>query len=98
MPGLEFKNQRVEAAFRKDLVLGEDAFVDHAVHDRLSFFQSSLGFIVVTGLDLGVDLFHVGACHGTQAGVMLAVFLVLTSALLGLRGICHRKTPENSLL
>ena len=24
LPGLEYKNQRVEAAFRKDLVLGED--------------------------------------------------------------------------
>ena len=24
LPGLEFKNQRVEAAFRKELVLGED--------------------------------------------------------------------------
>ena len=24
LPGLEFRNQRVEAAFRKELVLGED--------------------------------------------------------------------------
>ena len=25
LPGLEFKNQRVEAAFRKELVLGEES-------------------------------------------------------------------------
>jgi len=30
LPGLEYNNQRVEAAFRKDLVLGEDDKVNHA--------------------------------------------------------------------
>ena len=40
LPGLEFKNQRVEAAFRKELVLGEDNF-DRAKPETLSeFFKS----------------------------------------------------------
>jgi len=30
LPGLEYNNQKVEAAFRKDLVLGEDDKVNHA--------------------------------------------------------------------
>ena len=30
LPGLEYNNQRVEAAFRKDLVLGEDNKKDYA--------------------------------------------------------------------
>ena len=30
LPGLEYNNQKVEAAFRKDLVLGEDDKVSHA--------------------------------------------------------------------
>ncbi|WP_120498488.1 putative transporter [Kiloniella sp. EL199] len=35
LPGLEYNNQKVEAAFRKDLVLGEDNKVDHARPENL---------------------------------------------------------------
>jgi len=36
LPGLEYKNQRVEAAFRKDLVLGEDDKANYAQSDTLA--------------------------------------------------------------
>ncbi len=36
LPGLEYNNQRVEAAFRKDLVLGEDDKANYAQSDTLS--------------------------------------------------------------
>ena len=93
LQGLDPGAQAALAA--SNLVLREDAFVDHAVQNRLSLLESSLGFFVVAGFDLGLDLFHVSTSHGTQACIVLAVLLVLTCALLGLRGICHRKTPEN---
>jgi len=35
LPGLEYNNQRVEAAFRKELVLGEDDKVNHAQPETL---------------------------------------------------------------
>jgi len=35
LPGLEYKNQRVEAAFRKDLVLGEDDKANYAQPETL---------------------------------------------------------------
>ena len=35
LPGLEYNNQKVEAAFRKDLVLGEDDKVKYAQPDTL---------------------------------------------------------------
>jgi peptide/bleomycin uptake transporter len=35
LPGLEYNNQKVEAAFRKDLVLGEDDKVNYAQPERL---------------------------------------------------------------
>ena len=35
LPGLEYNNQKVEAAFRKDLVLGEDDKVNHARPENL---------------------------------------------------------------
>ena len=35
LPGLEYNNQKVEAAFRKDLVLGEDDKVNYAQTDTL---------------------------------------------------------------
>ena len=36
LPGLEYNNQRVEAAFRKDLVLGEDDKANYAQSDTLA--------------------------------------------------------------
>ena len=38
LPGLEYNNQKVEAAFRKDLVLGEDDKVNHADMGKLQGF------------------------------------------------------------
>ncbi len=38
LPGLEYNNQKVEAAFRKDLVLGEDDKVNHADMGKLHGF------------------------------------------------------------
>ena len=35
LPGLEYNNQKVEAAFRKDLVLGEDDKVNYAQEDTI---------------------------------------------------------------
>ena len=35
LPGLEYNNQRVEAAFRKDLVLGEDDKINYAKPEKL---------------------------------------------------------------
>ena len=35
LPGLEYNNQKVEAAFRKDLVLGEDDKINHARPETL---------------------------------------------------------------
>ena len=35
LPGLEYNNQKVEAAFRKDLVLGEDDKINYAQPERL---------------------------------------------------------------
>tara|TARA_Y100000590_G_scaffold202953_1_gene230315 strand:- start:1298 stop:2341 length:1044 start_codon:yes stop_codon:yes gene_type:complete len=42
LPGLEYKNQRVEAAFRKDLVLGED--------DKVNYGQTETLFELFTGI------------------------------------------------
>ncbi len=40
LPGLEYNNQRVEAAFRKELVLGEDNRTEHAAPETLfALFQ-----------------------------------------------------------
>jgi peptide/bleomycin uptake transporter len=40
LPGLEYNNQKIEAAFRKDLVLGEDDKINYAKTDILQgFFQ-----------------------------------------------------------
>jgi len=42
LPGLEYKNQRVEAAFRKDLVLGED--------DKVNYGQTGTLLELFTGI------------------------------------------------
>jgi len=42
LPGLEYKNQKVEAAFRKDLVLGED--------DKINYGQTETLFELFTGI------------------------------------------------
>ena len=42
LPGLEYNNQRVEAAFRKDLVLGEDDKANHADPQTLQGFFAGI--------------------------------------------------------
>lgn len=42
LPGLEYNNQKVEAAFRKELVLGEDDKVNHAQPENLFELFSGL--------------------------------------------------------
>ena len=44
LPGLEYNNQRVEAAFRKELVLGEDDKINHAKPETLFELFTGLRF------------------------------------------------------
>ena len=44
LPGLEYNNQKVEAAFRKDLVLGEDNKKDFAQTDVLTDFFTGIKY------------------------------------------------------
>lgn len=44
LPGLEYNNQKVEAAFRKELVLGEDDKVNHASPETLLSLFSGIKF------------------------------------------------------
>ena len=44
LPGLEYNNQKVEAAFRKDLVLGEDDKVNYAQTDTLWYLFTGIRF------------------------------------------------------
>lgn len=44
LPGLEYNNQKVEAAFRKELVLGEDDKVNHAKPENLFALFSGIRF------------------------------------------------------
>ena len=44
LPGLEYNNQKVEAAFRKDLVLGEDDKVNYAQTDTLWYLFAGIRF------------------------------------------------------
>jgi peptide/bleomycin uptake transporter len=44
LPGLEYNNQKVEAAFRKELVLGEDDKINHARPDNLFELFTGLRF------------------------------------------------------
>lgn len=44
LPGLEYNNQKVEAAFRKELVLGEDDKVNHANPEHLFELFTGLRF------------------------------------------------------
>jgi peptide/bleomycin uptake transporter len=44
LPGLEYNNQKVEAAFRKELVLGEDDKINHAQPETLFQLFSGIRF------------------------------------------------------
>ena len=44
LPGLEYNNQKVEAAFRKDLVLGEDNKIAYAQPDTLASLFTGIKF------------------------------------------------------
>lgn len=44
LPGLEYNNQKVEAAFRKELVYGEDDKINHAQPENLFSLFSGIRF------------------------------------------------------
>lgn len=44
LPGLEYNNQKVEAAFRKELVYGEDNKIDHASLSKLTDLFAGIRF------------------------------------------------------
>ena len=62
------------------LVLGHNAFVDHAVNDRNRGFISSLGRFFVAGVAGIDDVLDLGTHQGTQAHVVLAGLLRLPRA------------------
>src|SRR6056297_1094584 len=58
------------ALLTSNLVLGEHALVNHAVHNRLGFFESRFRFFRLAGFNAGLNLLDVSARHGTQACVV----------------------------
>ena len=94
LPGLEFRNQRVEAAFRKELVLGEDhedrakpvTVIELFGHVRKNYFRLYLEYtyfnvIRITYLQIGnlIPLFAMGPTV-VSAGVTLGVFQQILNA------------------
>ena len=51
LPGLEYNNQKVEAAFRKDLVLGED--------DKINYAQPEKLWELFLGIRFNLSLIHI---------------------------------------
>ena len=81
LPGLEFRNQRVEAAYRKELVLGEDA-ADRAqpptLHDlfravRTNYFRLYLNYLY----------FNIARYGYLQAGVLVPYIALGPSIVAG---------------
>ena len=77
LPGLEFKNQRVEAAFRKELVLGEDNF-DRAQPETLREFFASVrkNYFV---LYFHYVYFNIGRILYLQADNLFSYFAMLVA-------------------
>ena len=75
----------------RGLILVNDALVGHFVDDRHGFFEGGLGGVFVLLLHGLQDLFDVGAQHGTQTGVVLAMVFRLTRALLCLYCISQNR-------
>lgn len=80
LPGLEFRNQRVEAAFRKELVLGEDN-VDRAQPPTLAELFSNVRRNYFT-LYLNYLYFNVVRFSYLQAGVILP-YIALGPTIIG---------------
>ena len=78
-----------------DELFVNDALVGNAVNHGNGGSVSGGSGSLVAGGDSGNDLLDVGTNHGTQAGVMLALVLVLARTLLGLCRIGHGGTPKN---
>ena len=79
LPGLEYKNQRVEAAFRKDLVLGED--------DKVNYGQTETLFELFTGIRFNYHrlYLHYGYFDGWMTTydlfMMIAAYLIMGPGL-----------------
>ncbi len=68
----------VQAAFvTGSLVFVNDAFVSHTVDDRNSCFVGSGSSGVFASFNGINHFFQIGTNHGTQAGIVLALFQVL---------------------
>ena len=80
LPGLEFRNQRVEAAFRKELVIGEDredrarppTLTDLFSHVRRNYFRLYLNYLY----------FNIARYGYLQAGVLLP-YVALGPTIIG---------------
>lgn len=94
LPGLEFRNQRVEAAFRKELVMGEDhkdraqpiTLIELFGFVRKNYFRLYLEYtyfnvIRITYLQIGnlIPLFAIGPTV-VSAGITLGVFNQILNA------------------
>ena len=76
-------NTLVQAALMASgLVLGHDAFVDHAVNDRNGGLIGGLGCFLIAGVTRFDDIFDSRTHQGTQAHVVLAGLLRLAGAFL----------------
>ena len=79
LPGLEYKNQRVEAAFRKDLVLGED--------DKVNYGQTETLFELFTGIRFNYHrlYLHYGYFDGWMTSydkfIIIAPYLIMGPGL-----------------
>ena len=80
MPGLEYNNQRVEAAFKRRLVLGED--------DKKNYAQTETLFEFFTGIRLNYHrlYLHYGSLDGWMTTydqfMIIAPYLIMDQTLL----------------
>ena len=79
LPGLEYKNQRVEAAFRKDLVLGED--------DKKNYAQTETLLELFTGIRFNYHRLYLhygyfdGWMHTYDQFMIIAPYLIMGPGL-----------------
>ena len=79
MPGLEYNNQRVEAAFRKDLVLGED--------DKKNYAQTETLLELFTGIRFNYHRLYLhygyfdGWMHTYDQFMIIAPYLIMGPGL-----------------
>ena len=80
------------------LVLVDQAFSRHTVQNWLCSRESSLSNSFITRCDRCYYFLDESTSHGTTAGVVLAGFLCLDSALLSRFNVSQGKTPEKTVL